>query len=76
MLDYFDAHIIGLTATPSKQTLGFFQQNVVMEYPYERSVLDRVNVDYQIYRIRTEVSDAGATVDAASTSGAWTSAPA
>ena len=64
VLDYFDAHIIGLTATPSKQTLGFFQQNVVMEYPYERSVLDRVNVDYQIYRIRTEVSDAGATVDA------------
>jgi type I restriction enzyme R subunit len=64
VLDYFDAHIIGLTATPSKQTLGFFQQNVVMEYPYERSVLDRVNVDYQIYRIRTEVGDAGATVDA------------
>lgn len=64
VLEYFDAHIIGLTATPSRQTLGFFNQNVVMEYPYERSVLDRVNVDYQIYRIKTQVGEAGATVDA------------
>ena len=64
VLDYFDAHIIGLTATPAKQTLGFFDQNLVMEYPFERSVLDRVNVDYRIYRIKTEVSERGATVEA------------
>jgi type I restriction enzyme R subunit len=31
-LTYFDAFIIGLTATPSKQTIGFFNQNLVMEY--------------------------------------------
>ena len=44
VLDYFDAHIVGLTATPSPHTLGFFNQNLVAEYPYERSVVDGVNV--------------------------------
>jgi type I restriction enzyme R subunit len=34
VLEYFDASIIGLTATPSKHTLGFFNQNLVAEYPY------------------------------------------
>jgi hypothetical protein len=32
VLEYFDAYLIGLTATPSKQTFGFFNQNLVMEY--------------------------------------------
>ncbi len=45
VLEYFDAFLIGLTATPSKQTLGFFNQNLVMEYPRERAVADGVNVD-------------------------------
>ncbi|GAG19308.1 unnamed protein product, partial [marine sediment metagenome] len=40
VLEYFDAFIIGLTATPSKQTLGFFNQNLVMEYSHERAVAD------------------------------------
>ena len=31
VLEYFDAYLIGLTATPSKQTFGFFHQNLVME---------------------------------------------
>ena len=31
VLEYFDCTLIGLTATPSKQTLGFFEQNLVME---------------------------------------------
>jgi len=35
--EYFDAFLIGLTATPSKQTLGFFDQNLVMEYNHERA---------------------------------------
>ena len=35
VLEYFDASINGLTATPSKHTLGFFNQNLVAEYPYE-----------------------------------------
>ncbi|MBI1179197.1 MAG: DEAD/DEAH box helicase [Alphaproteobacteria bacterium] len=59
VLEYFDAFIIGLTATPSKHTLGFFNQNLVAEYPYERSVADGVNVGYEIYRIRTRVTEEG-----------------
>lgn len=59
VLDYFDAFIIGLTATPSKHTLGFFNKNLVAEYPYERSVADGVNVGYEIYRIRTRVTEKG-----------------
>jgi type I restriction enzyme R subunit len=53
VLEYFDAHIIGLTATPSKQTIGFFNQNLVMEYNHERAVADGVNVGYEVYRIKT-----------------------
>lgn len=64
VLDYFDAFVIGLTATPSKHTLGFFAQNLVAEYPYERSVADGVNVGYEVYRIRTHVGEKGGTVDA------------
>ena len=63
VLEYFDAFIIGLTATPSKQTLGYFNKNIVSEYPYERSVADGVNVDYQILRIKTEVSENGGKID-------------
>lgn len=63
VLEYFDASIIGLTATPSKHTLGFFNQNLVAEYPYERSVADGVNVGYEIYRIRTRVTEEGGTVE-------------
>ena len=54
VLEYFDAHIVGLTATPGKQTFAFFQQNLVSEYTYPQSVADRVNVDFDIYRIRTQ----------------------
>ena len=53
VLEYFDASLIGLTATPSKQTFGFFQQNLVMEYDHEKAVADGVNVGYDIYRIST-----------------------
>lgn len=64
VLEYFDAHIVGLTATPGKQTFAFFQQNLVSEYTYPQSVADRVNVDFDLYRIRTEISEQGATIDA------------
>ena len=64
VLEYFDAHLIGLTATPSKQTIGFFNQNLVMEYGHERAVADGVNVGYDVYRIRTEVTEKGAKVEA------------
>jgi len=64
VLDYFDGFIIGLTATPSKQTFGFFNQNLVMEYPHEAAVVDGVNVNYDVFRIKTEITETGATVDA------------
>ena len=64
VLEYFDAHIIGLTATPNKQTFGFFNQNLVMEYNHEQAVADGVNVNYDVYRIRTEITEAGAKIDA------------
>ena len=64
MLEYFDAFLIGLTATPSKQTFGFFQQNLVMEYDHKQAVVDGVNVDFDTYRIRTAITEQGATVDA------------
>lgn len=65
VLEYFDAFLIGLTATPTKHTLGFFNTNLVAEYPYERSVADGVNVGYEVYRIRTKVSDEGSKIEAA-----------
>jgi len=64
VLEYFDAFIIGLTATPSKQTIGFFNQNLVMEYSHERAVADNVNVGYEVYRIQTEITERGSRVEA------------
>jgi type I restriction enzyme R subunit len=64
VLEYFDAYLIGLTATPNKQTFGFFNQNLVMEYGHEQAVADGVNVNYDVYRIKTEVTEAGAKVEA------------
>jgi len=59
VLDYFDAFLIGLTATPDKRTFGFFNENVVSEYTYEESVTDGVNVPYDVYNIETEISKNG-----------------
>ena len=64
VLEYFDGFLIGLTATPSKQTFGFFNQNLVMEYSREQAVADGVNVDFDTYRIRTEITEQGSTVEA------------
>ena len=64
VLEYFDAFLIGLTATPSAQTFGYFQQNLVMEYTHEEAVADGVNVDSDIYRIRTQITEEGSTVEA------------
>lgn len=64
VLEYFDAHLIGLTATPNKQTFGFFNQNLVIEYGHPQAVADGVNVNYDVYRIRTEVTEAGGKVEA------------
>jgi len=59
VLEYFDSFIIGLTATPSNQTIGFFNKNLVMEYDHNRAVADKVNVGFDVYRIRTETTEKG-----------------
>ena len=64
VLEYFDASLIGLTATPSRQTLGFFNRNLVMDYNHTQAVEDEVNVDYDIYEIKTQITQAGSRVDA------------
>ena len=64
VLDYFDAFLIGLTATPDKRTFGFFNENVVSEYTYEQSVIDGVNVPYDVYSIETEISRNGSLIKA------------
>ena len=60
MIEYFDAFLIGLTATPDNRTYGFFQKNVVSEYGHEKAVADGVNVGNEVYVIETEVTKAGA----------------
>ena len=111
VLEYFDAYLIGLTATPNsgnaaepsraapsarsraaraetyrvgrrgpsehattrsgraagyaafpKQTFGFFNHDLVMEYTHQQAVAD--NVNYDVYRIKTEVTEAGSRVEA------------
>jgi len=63
VLEYFDAYLIGLTATPSKQTIGFFNKNLVMEYGHEHAVTDNVNVPYDVYKIDTEITTGGSRVE-------------
>jgi type I restriction enzyme, R subunit len=63
VLDYFDAFLIGLTATPTKQTIGFFNNNLVMEYGHEQAVADGVNVGFDVYRIRTRITEQGAKLE-------------
>lgn len=64
VLDYFDAFLIGLTATPDKRTFGFFNENIVAEYSYEDSVADGVNVGYDVFEIETEITQKGAKLKA------------
>jgi type I restriction enzyme R subunit len=64
VLDYFDAFLIGLTATPDKRTFAFFNENVVSEYSHEEAVADGVNVGYDIYIIETQVTKQGAVLKA------------
>ena len=59
VLDYFDAFLIGLTATPDKRTFGFFNENVVSQYTYEESVTDGVNVPHDVYLIETKITQMG-----------------
>ncbi|MDA8848162.1 DEAD/DEAH box helicase family protein [bacterium] len=63
VLEYFDAFLIGLTATPGKQTFGFFNQNMVMEYGFPQAVADGVNVDFDVFRLSTAISEHGSTIE-------------
>ena len=65
VIEYFDAFLIGLTATPSPHTIGFFNNNVVQDYSHTKAVADGVNVGYDIYRIKTRISEEGGSVQAA-----------
>ena len=60
VLDYFDAFLIGLTATPDKRTFAFFNENVVSEYSREQAIIDGVNVGEDIFLIETQVTKSGA----------------
>ena len=62
VLTYFDAFIIGLTATPDKRTFAFFDENVVSEYTREQAIVDGVNVGEDIFLIETDVTKNGAIV--------------
>ena len=59
-LDYFDAFLVGLTATPDKRTFAFFEENVVSEYSREQAIIDGVNVGEDIFLIETQVTQSGA----------------
>ena len=59
VLEYFDAFLIGLTATPDNRTYGFFKKNVVSEYSHEQAVADGVNVGNEVYVIETEKTKQG-----------------
>jgi type I restriction enzyme R subunit len=63
VLEYFDGFLVGLTATPAPQTIAYFHQNRVAEYNHERAVADGVNVGYDVYRIKTRVTEQGGTVE-------------
>jgi type I restriction enzyme R subunit len=62
VLEYYDAFEIGLTATPDKRTIGYFDQNLVSEYPHEMAVAEGVNVGYEVFIIDTKVTQQGATL--------------
>ncbi|MFC5828774.1 DEAD/DEAH box helicase family protein [Nonomuraea insulae] len=74
VLQYFDAPIVGLTATPTAQSLAFFD-DPVSEYTYEQSVADKVNVDFAVFRIKTKIGEEGSTIPALDEEGTRTVVP-
>ena len=59
VLDYFDAFQIGLTATPDNRTFGYFNQNLVCDYGYQKAVEDGVLVPYNVFEITTKITQQG-----------------
>jgi type I restriction enzyme, R subunit len=62
VLDYFDAFQVGLTATPDNRTFGYFNQNIVSDYGYEKAVVDGVLVPYNVYTIDTQITKEGGAI--------------
>lgn len=63
VLDYFQsARMIGLTATPVPETKAYFNNNIVVNYTLDQSILDGINVDSRIYRIKTEATENGGAI--------------
>ena len=64
VLDYFsEAKVLGLTATPTPEAYAYFNNNIVENYTYDDSVVDGVNVPSRVYRIETEVTENGGTIE-------------
>jgi type I restriction enzyme R subunit len=62
VLDYFDAFQVGLTATPDNRTFGYFRQNIVSDYGYEKAVIDGVLVPYNVFTIQTKITKDGSRI--------------
>lgn len=63
VLEYFDtARLVGLSATPIPETLAFFNNNRIVNYTLERSIVDGVNVDCRVYRIKTQATESGGAI--------------
>lgn len=63
VLDYFNtAKMVGLTATPVPETKAFFNSNIIVEYTLERSIVEGVNVDCRVYRIKTKATEEGGAI--------------
>lgn len=63
VLEYFNtAKLIGLTATPVPETKAFFNNNIVVNYTLEQSIVDGVNVYGRVYRIKTEATENGGAI--------------
>lgn len=63
VLTYFTkAKFIGLTATPIAETNAFFNNNVIVNYTLEKSIVDAVNVEGRVYRIKTQVTESGGAI--------------
>lgn len=64
VLDYFsEATVLGLTATPTPEAYAYFNKNVIEEYTYDDSVVDGVNVPPRVYRIITDITAHGGTIE-------------
>lgn len=63
VLQYFDAFTVGLTATPENRAYAFFYRNLIYEYSQAESVADGVNVDYEVYRLSTQITEQGSKVE-------------